>query len=115
VLHHANPILERIEMRSRTHRFDTRRARLGKRPKARGWRNSAGPSWILWPRRMPIPRARLPRARPPMPPTRTMPRELFARAQKLHWICASRAGFGGVWLYDPLVESDVTVAVMHGS
>jgi hypothetical protein len=50
-----------------------------------------------------------------MPPTRTMPRELFARAQKLHWICASRAGFGGVWLYDPLVESDVTVAVMHGS
>ena len=28
----------------------------------------------------------------------TVPPELFARAKKLRWICASRAGLGGAWL-----------------
>jgi hypothetical protein len=35
--------------------------------------------------------------------------ELFARAKKLRWICASRAGLGGAWFYEALVKSDVVV------
>src|SRR6516164_9780448 len=45
----------------------------------------------------------------------TVPPELFARAKRLRWICASRAGLGGAWFYDALVESDVVVTGMHGS
>jgi phosphoglycerate dehydrogenase-like enzyme len=45
----------------------------------------------------------------------TVPPELFARAKRLRWICASRAGLGGAWFYDALVDSDVVVTGMHGS
>jgi phosphoglycerate dehydrogenase-like enzyme len=45
----------------------------------------------------------------------TVPPELFARAQKLRWICAARAGLGGDWFYDALVQSDVVVTNMRGS
>src|SRR5262249_53244742 len=45
----------------------------------------------------------------------TVPPELFTRAKKLRWICASRAGLGGAWFYDALVQSDVVVTGMHGS
>jgi phosphoglycerate dehydrogenase-like enzyme len=45
----------------------------------------------------------------------TVPPELFARAKKLRWICASRAGLGGAWFYDALVKSDVVVTNMRGS
>ncbi len=44
-----------------------------------------------------------------------MPPELFARAKKLRWICAARAGLGGDWFYDALVQSDVIVTNMRGS
>jgi hypothetical protein len=37
----------------------------------------------------------------------TVPPALFARAQQLCWICAARAGLGGDWFYDALVQSDV--------
>jgi hypothetical protein len=33
----------------------------------------------------------------------TVPAELFARAKKLRWICASRAGLGSAYFYDALV------------
>jgi phosphoglycerate dehydrogenase-like enzyme len=45
----------------------------------------------------------------------TVPPELLARAKKLRWICASRAGLGGAWFYPALVESDVVVTNMRGS
>jgi phosphoglycerate dehydrogenase-like enzyme len=45
----------------------------------------------------------------------TVPPELFARAKKLRWICASRAGLGGAYFHDALVKSDVVVTGMHGS
>src|SRR5712691_5910621 len=47
----------------------------------------------------------------------TVPPELFAKAKKLRWICASRAGPGwaGRHVYDALVKSDVVVTGMHGS
>jgi phosphoglycerate dehydrogenase-like enzyme len=45
----------------------------------------------------------------------TVPPELFARARKLRWICAARAGLGGDWFYDALVRSDVVVTNMRGS
>ena len=45
----------------------------------------------------------------------TVPPELFPRAKKLRWICASRAGLGGDWFYDALVKSDVVVTNMRGS
>ncbi|HTT80959.1 MAG TPA: D-2-hydroxyacid dehydrogenase [Stellaceae bacterium] len=45
----------------------------------------------------------------------TVPPELFGRARKLRWICASRAGLGGAWFYDALVRSDVVVTNMRGS
>jgi phosphoglycerate dehydrogenase-like enzyme len=45
----------------------------------------------------------------------TVPPELFARARKLRWICAARAGLGGDWFYDALVQSDVVVTNMRGS
>jgi phosphoglycerate dehydrogenase-like enzyme len=45
----------------------------------------------------------------------TVPPELFARARKLRWICASRAGLGGGYFYDALVKSNVVVTGMHGS
>lgn len=45
----------------------------------------------------------------------TVPPELFARAKKLRWICAARAGLGGAWFYDALVQSDVVVTNMRGS
>src|ERR1700720_2069949 len=44
-----------------------------------------------------------------------VPPELFARAEKLRWICASRAGLGSAYFYDALVNSDVVVTGMHGS
>ncbi len=34
----------------------------------------------------------------------TVPPPLFARAKKLRWICAARAGLGGGWFYDALVN-----------
>ena len=45
----------------------------------------------------------------------TVPPEVLARAKKLRWICASRAGLGGDWFYDALVKSDVVVTNMRGS
>src|SRR5215470_11989431 len=45
----------------------------------------------------------------------TVPPDLFARAKKLRWICASRAGLGGAYFYDALVNSDVVVTGMHDS
>ena len=45
----------------------------------------------------------------------TVPPELLARAKKLRWICAARAGLGGAWFYDALVNSDVLVTNMRGS
>ena len=45
----------------------------------------------------------------------TVPPELFARAKRLRWICASRAGLGGAYFHDALVQSDVVVTGMHGS
>ena len=45
----------------------------------------------------------------------TVPSHLFARARKLRWICAARAGLGGEWFYDALVKSDVVVTNMRGS
>ena len=45
----------------------------------------------------------------------TVPPELFARAKRLRWICANRAGLGGAYFYDALVNSDVVVTGMHGS
>jgi len=45
----------------------------------------------------------------------TVPPDLFARAPKLRWICASRAGLGGAWFHDALVKSDVIVTNMRGS
>jgi phosphoglycerate dehydrogenase-like enzyme len=45
----------------------------------------------------------------------TVPPELFARARKLRWICAARAGLGGDWFYDALVRSEVVVTNMRGS
>jgi phosphoglycerate dehydrogenase-like enzyme len=45
----------------------------------------------------------------------TVPPELFARARKLRWICAARAGLGGDWFYDALVQSEVVVTNMRGS
>ena len=45
----------------------------------------------------------------------TVPPELLARARKLRWICAARAGLGGAWFYDALVNSDVVVTNMRGS
>ena len=45
----------------------------------------------------------------------TVPPELLARAKKLRWICAARAGLGGTWFYDALVKSDVIVTNMRGS
>lgn len=45
----------------------------------------------------------------------TVPSELLARATKLRWICAARAGLGGGWFYDALVKSDVIVTNMRGS
>jgi phosphoglycerate dehydrogenase-like enzyme len=45
----------------------------------------------------------------------TVPPELFARAKNLRWICAARAGLGGAWFYDALVDSDVVVTNMRGS
>src|SRR5215469_7134149 len=45
----------------------------------------------------------------------TVPPELLARATKLRWICAARAGLGGAWFYDELVKGDVVVTNMRGS
>src|SRR5262252_10001828 len=45
----------------------------------------------------------------------TVPPELFARAKKLRWICASRAGLGAAYFYDALVNSNIAVTGMHGS
>lgn len=45
----------------------------------------------------------------------TVPPELFARAKKLRWICAARAGLGGDWFYAALVKSAVVVTNMRGS
>jgi phosphoglycerate dehydrogenase-like enzyme len=45
----------------------------------------------------------------------TVSPELFARAKKLRWICAARAGLGGDWFYDELVKSAVIVTNMRGS
>jgi phosphoglycerate dehydrogenase-like enzyme len=44
-----------------------------------------------------------------------VPPELFARAKRLRWICANRAGLGQAYFYDALVNSDVVVTGMHGS
>ena len=45
----------------------------------------------------------------------TVPPELLARAAKLRWICAARAGLGRDWFYDALVKSPVVVTNMRGS
>jgi phosphoglycerate dehydrogenase-like enzyme len=45
----------------------------------------------------------------------TVPAELFARARKLRWICAARAGLGGNRFHEALVKSPVVVTNMRGS
>lgn len=45
----------------------------------------------------------------------TVPPELLARAKKLRWINAPRAGLGGDWFYPALVEHPVVVTNMRGS
>lgn len=40
--------------------------------------------------------------------------ELFARAKKLRWIAAPRAGLGGDWFHQDLVKSDVVVTNTRG-
>src|SRR6201998_2635064 len=45
----------------------------------------------------------------------SVPPELFARAKRLRWICAARAGLGSAYFHDALVRSDVVVTGMHGS
>ena len=45
----------------------------------------------------------------------TVPPELFARAKRLRWIAAARAGLGRAWFYDAVVRSDVVVTGMHGA
>src|ERR1700731_4893053 len=45
----------------------------------------------------------------------TVPPELLARARKLRWICAARAGLGGAWFYDALVNSAFLATNMRGS
>lgn len=44
----------------------------------------------------------------------TLPSEHFAAARKLRWIAAARAGLGGDWFYEALVESPVTVTNVRG-
>jgi phosphoglycerate dehydrogenase-like enzyme len=44
----------------------------------------------------------------------TVPRELLARAQKLRWIAAPRAGLGGDWFYPELVRHPVVVTNLRG-
>jgi phosphoglycerate dehydrogenase-like enzyme len=44
-----------------------------------------------------------------------VPPELFARAKRLRWICAPRAGLGGAYFHDALVQSDIVLTGMHGS
>ncbi len=45
----------------------------------------------------------------------TVPPELFARAKRLRWICASRADLGGAYFHDAPVKSDVVVTGTDGS
>ena len=44
----------------------------------------------------------------------TVPRGLLARAKRLRWIAAPRAGLGGDWFYDELVKSPIVVTNMRG-
>ncbi|MCW5746054.1 MAG: D-2-hydroxyacid dehydrogenase [Alphaproteobacteria bacterium] len=44
----------------------------------------------------------------------TVPRDLLARAKRLRWIAAPRAGLGGDWFYDELVNSPVVVTNLRG-
>jgi phosphoglycerate dehydrogenase-like enzyme len=44
----------------------------------------------------------------------TVPPWLLARARKLRWIAAPRAGLGGEWFYDELVRSPVVVTNIRG-
>src|SRR4029450_8451927 len=44
----------------------------------------------------------------------TVPPALFARAKRLRWICAARAGLGGDWFYDAPVTTARVVASMRG-
>ena len=44
----------------------------------------------------------------------TVPPDLLARARRLRWIAASRAGLGGEWFYDELVRSPVVVTNLRG-
>jgi phosphoglycerate dehydrogenase-like enzyme len=43
-----------------------------------------------------------------------VPREPLARAKRLRWIAAPRAGLGGDWFYDVLVTSPVLVTNLRG-
>jgi hypothetical protein len=45
----------------------------------------------------------------------TVPRDLLARAGKLRWTAAPRAGLGGAWFYDKLVKSPVIVTNLRPS
>jgi phosphoglycerate dehydrogenase-like enzyme len=44
----------------------------------------------------------------------TVPRELLARARKLRWIAAPRAGLGGDWFYPELVRHPTVVTNLRG-
>jgi phosphoglycerate dehydrogenase-like enzyme len=44
----------------------------------------------------------------------TVPPDLLARATRLRWIAAPRAGLGGDWFYDALVRSPVVVTNLRG-
>lgn len=44
----------------------------------------------------------------------TVPPDLLARARRLRWIAAPRAGLGGDWFYEALVQSPVVVTNLRG-
>ena len=44
----------------------------------------------------------------------TLPPALFVHARKLRWIQAARAGLGGAWFHERLVQSDVVVTNVRG-
>jgi hypothetical protein len=64
-------------------------------PIRRGRRKSGGLSGCC--RRYTDPKDLLGSIEPPDAAYGTVPPELFARAKKLRWICASRAGLGGAY------------------
>ena len=80
-----------------------------------GRRKSAGPSRSAVAKAYADPKDALADIEPADAAYGTVPPELFARAKKLRWICASRAGLGAAYFHDALVNSNIAVTGMHGS